>query len=613
MGITCSAGKIFAEEVANVSEISGLNKDSHLQKLILSDTELKTHYNSCKGDTAKDWTACLWERVQGNAELKKKVMTASKLDKREAPIIQVLPEHLDDFPLPQPPKRSEDTKKIMSMDNSINVSKINDPFVRKLQENIEKQLDSVFTTASPDIKGSKGEVNSQAPGRTYLATDHSIFSSLYNTHLSNSIVQSLAMFCSETEYDQDENKFFIFSDSKKRKNSLNNNLLELEKAKLSPLPPEYQKYCSDGENYNQELCAKYNPCNKASELYDQSSCRFNGCVYSVNRLCHKTDETVPSKGVEKVDTEYTKERACEVIEFIKTARASIMSLSEQEKFYQKIQKNGSSGIALQGMRSFQSDGDVSRNSQDIVTITSKTAREADESSKDEITTINCIGKDGQIVNQSSCDKLMLKNPEEARESLTELRIRRESQIEEIEGLSTIEQLKKILISEGDTEEEADKLIEKLSKEATETNSLIDLLKKRITSKYRTETEAVISALAQKVSRTTIEEKDDPETRKNKFRRVQDELRAKGERYTNMIRYGNIVSSYLTLSDGASGKSSVNSNQLFKELASTRDLDSTKTIEENARQAGIVSSTDDTSSTTLDVRTINNDLLKKNQD
>lgn len=624
--ISASDGK---KESKSLNNVSALNEESRLQNLINSDAELKTHYNSCL-QQGGDWTGCLWQKVQNNSTLKKKVQTAAEQDKKVAAIVQKLNPNLEPESIQSAPSRApassgdkKEASKIVAKDNTVKIDTAKDPFIIKLQENIQKQLDAVFTTTPDEVyKDSKGQVITQAASRNFLATDHSKFASLYNTHLSNSIVQSMSTFCSEAKYDSSEKKFFLEKDSVKRAITLEANIGLLKTAKLTAPPPEYKKFCIDYKMSKNQAevaegmanCPQYDPCDSSSKYYDESSCRFNGCIPAVSKLCYNNSSSVPS-AAQTLDKEYTQTRACEVMEFVKSARAAIMALDNQEKFYRENTEKNAIGISLKGMKEFKSEDDVSRNSQDIVTITSKVVKEADEKSKDEIAAINCIDENsGQITNQAACDKLVIEDKEKASRAVAELSLRRQVQLDKIEELTTVDQLKEFLLAEGETEESADAYIEKITAELQSNpgNTLVDELKKRITNKYKAETDAIVKGLAEKVKEQSIDQTDSATDKTKKYAQIQKELKAKGERYTNMLHFGNVVSAYLTITDNKTGKSSANANQLYRELASRKDLDYAKKIEENAQKAGLNKSNEDTASTTLDVKLINDEILKKNE-
>ncbi len=605
------------KESQSINNVSSLNDNSNLINLIRADAELKVHYNTCL-EQGGNWTSCLWEKVAKNENLKKKVQTAAEEDRKSSAIASKLENSNTDetkgsrSPASSPSNSSKNFKSIVAKDNTVKIDNAKDPFILKLQENIEKQLDAIFTTTpSETFKDSNGQVISQAASRNFLATDHSKFATLYNTHLSNSVVQSMSTFCSEAEYKNQ--KFFMYKGQKERTQSLEKNIALLKSAKFKSPPPEYKKYCVDEKTKNASECAKYNPCDQNGQYYDETSCRFNGCIPVVSKLCYDVAKNTPDidNDFTKDDQAYTQTRACEVMEFIKSARAAIIALEKQEKFYKENTEKNVTSINMKGLKEFKSEGEISRNSQDIVTITSKIAKDADENSKEEIEDLNCLDKDGNISNQSACDKLVIADKEKAQSAVAELSLRRQVQLDKINELTTIEQLTEFLIAEGETKESAETYIEKIKKEDTSGRALEDILREKITKKYKTETDAIVKGLADKVNAESVDSKDSKDQKVEKYKKIQEELKSKGQRYTNMLHFGNVVSAYLTLTDSKTGESSANANQLYRELASRKDIEDIKTIEENAGKAGLSASKEDTSATTLDIKQINDDILQKN--
>lgn len=610
------------EESKAFTKISAQNEDSYLLGLIKNDPELRTHYNTC-AESSDNIPSCLWERVSGpngNEALKKKVLQAAEADKKQAS------NNRENGRAPSSEKDDGNKTKvdIVSKDNTLKIEKEKDPFIKKLQENISKQLEAVFTTTTNEVyKDSEGKVINQAASRTFLKTDHSQFSKIYNTHLSNSVVQSMATFCSEAKYDKTQDLFFLHKDTQKRKETLEKNTKDLATATFKQPHPNYQKFCiqipndtnaAEAEKNNARIeCAKIDPCKSTDPQYqDDTSCRFNGCIARVSDLCYKTPDDIEDTD----DKNYTQSRACEVMEFVKSARAAIMALEKQEKFYAQTEK-GSAGITLKGQKEFQSEKDISRNAQDIVTITSKVAKDADEASKEEIESLNCLNQDGNAIqNEESCKKLLIASTKEDKEkaemAVTELNLRRIAQSEKIGELSTVDELKAFLIAEGDSEEKASAYIEELTKEAQKDGrSVLDLLKEKIRNKYDAETKAIVLALADKVKESSLDGSENGNDKIQRFAAIQEELKSKGSRYTQMLHFGNVVSAYLQLTDSKTGKSSSNSNQLFRELASRTDLEAAKDIEKKAREAGLTESKEDASSTLLQVEQINDVILRKN--
>lgn len=603
-----------SESDKSFNDVKAQNSKSRLMSLIENDANLKTHYNSCQSENENDLPKCIWEKIQSNSELVKKVKAAALEDRKEVPAAR---EGAGETTTSRSPASTSDGKKDtlepISKDATVKVDTGKDPFILKLQENIGRQLDAIFTTTPGEVfKDSKGKVLDQK-SRTFLATDHSKFAALYNTHLSNSIVQSMSSFCSEAEYN--DRKFIIYKNDSQRKAVLEKNIQDLSSANLTPPSAEYKELCKN-DNFSDPKCQAVDPCTQGSPAYNKASCHFNSCLPAINKLCYEIGiAAIPNSPLD--DQNYTKTRACEVMEFVKSARATIMALDKQEKFYKENTEQNNIGMQLKGLKDFKSEGDVSRNSQDIVTITSDVAKKANEDSIKEFDNLGCVteGPDGKasIANEEACKKLVIENKENAQKAVVELNFRRQVQLDEIEQMTTVDELKKYLIAEGDSDESANAYIAKITKEAEQKGniSVQDLLKQKIKKKYEEETKAIVQGLADKIKHNSVEATDTADNKAQKYLDIQNELKSKGERYTNMLHYSNIVSSYLTLTDSKSGKSSANANQLYRELASRKDLQSAKQIQENAQKAGLNASKEETSATTLDIKTINEQILNKN--
>ncbi len=557
------------------------NKEStqnEMMALVEKDPTLNKIYENCDKsyitNKSEAIPRCLWEEVSKNHPgIKQKV--------------------LDLFKTLQNANKPSTQSKITATNAPIKVESGKDPYMQKLQDIITQNLDKVFST-EVIIKDKDGKMVKDKGG-TYLATDHAKFSELYNTHLTNVVTQSLSSYCSEAEEDSSGN-FIIPENSREtttgandgREDVLNKNIQKLSNASFKQLSPVECKLAQNTQ---------------------VPSCVFSRCIVNIESLClklPKLPQTSPSQNDK--DKAYSKTRACEVVEYIKSARANIMALEKQKEFYEGLAKNTGPSAELKNIKQFEDENGVSRNSQDVVTLTSGDSEKAKEEADKAWKNLNCTDQQtGQIKNVEDCKKIILSQSDESKKALTEYGMRRIAQAESINDMSEV-QIKEFLKGEGDSDQDIQKMF------ADNKGNLQDV-RDLIRKKYRTEADEIIKSLNEKMAARDIKESDfNTQKGKDGLKDIQAELQNKGDRYTKMLHFSNIVSAYLSIQSKGGGPAKSNTNQLFREVANTSSQFKTDTIKikTKAESDGLRPNKDKSEAVEIGIDDINKQILKKNE-
>lgn len=590
---------------SSIVEINSGSTENPVFDLVQADPALKSFYDDCSTRHSIDKDKipdCLWTNVKDNPTLKKKVIQAMESKKNNS-------------------SENSNDKEIMAKKNKIKIDESNDPYIKKLNEHISKQLENIFLSQSGRTHDEKGNLIDDKKRKTYLATDHAKFAELYNTQLANSVTQALSSYCSEAV--EDSRFTFTQSIAATSENNTNQTQQTPRARKLFIIKSNADSMKNDQKNNLQSLNnADFKPknCNDPAEE-SSTYCSFNRCIDNIKEVCYNTNISYQTSSTsESEDLKYSRSRACVVMDFIKNARAGIMAMDKQKDFYNNISRNQALSIDLShtGLKEFKSDGDIKRGSQDITAITSGELQKIAEESKAEIESLKCIDENGNR-NNEICKQLVLKDRENAEKSLLEFGMRRIAQVDDIENIQNEEDLKKFLVSEGDSEDKAKEFIQ--NQLSANNGSLTDVIQK-IKNKYKVENDAIIKSLSDKIENHSIDLSDQSPQNNNKLKNIQNELQSKGARYANIIQFGNIVSAYLSIKDQRSGEIKTNTAQIYRELASSQNvpvsnnqanqeqpLINAETVKNNVKSAGLKESKSDDDQVSLKVKDINEILGK----
>ncbi|MGZ3807609.1 MAG: hypothetical protein ACXVCE_05945 [Bacteriovorax sp.] len=396
-----------------------------------------------------------------------------------------------------------------------------DPAVEALSAFFGKKLDEVLNGDPKDAKDKK-----------IIKVDHTKFIDLYASELGKSIINSFTSYCMETSPDcRPEDKkappptCLISADDDQRKKDIEANLKLLKSATFS----------------------------------EEEGNVWKKCITDVSDVCYGKNIS----GDEK-DKEYSKQKACLIMDFVKASRKNLIAVDEQKKFYDGLK--GGVGIASNFV-----DGDKNASADKLTQITSadigkdfknsdnKTENIAKATEKIQKEADDCAG-DGKISDQAKCKKFLDTNTEKNSEAVTEFGLRQFAQGEDLEKkLADDKNVETYLKEEGYTDVQI--------KDLTSKDNIEDV-KQKIKERFNDEKAAIIKEMANRISTktaTTDGKIDDKDT--SKMTQIKKELSSRNSDLKNLIHFNNIVSSYLSIEDTGTKKVSRNTASLFSEVES----------------------------------------------
>jgi hypothetical protein len=432
-----------------------------------------------------------------------------------------------------------------------------DPSVIALSAFFGKKLDEV-------LGNDKKDPNS----KTIKTIDQSKFIELYSSELGKSIVNAFTSYCMEADPSCREvgTKSICLGakDETTRKKYIQQNLKEVNSAKFTDNEGNWIK-----------------------------------CITDVSKVCYEKSKSSDD------DEQYSNQKACLIVDFVKTARKNLLAADEQKAFYSSLEKKGigiasnlevvdgqknATGDKLSEITSADIDKDFKgkdNKTQNIAKANDQTIKEVDECSK------------GNSVEESKCKKFLDTNTDKNTAAVTDFGLREMAKEEDLkEKLKDDSNVQAYLTEEGYTK---DQIAEMMKKEN------IDKVKAEIKDHFSSEKQAVIKEMADKIKSKTSNAdgkitKDDA----GKIGAIKDELSSRNTDFKNLIHFNNIVSSYLVIQTGDDKKKTTrNTASLMAEVNSMSPEDS-KAIKENIKNNKALTNEDTTSN--LSVETLNENFL-----
>jgi len=532
------------------------NKDP--QQSMLDIPGVKELHTDCQHKDPQNISKCLWDAVQLNEELKKKVLENYKKISQKSSS-----EKSNEFDLTQ-------TKSNLSQQTQ------EGPGVKKLKEKLQTKLQESLYGKAP-ANSDQNEISS---------IDHARFNELYMTSISKGIVDSLTSYCLYVDFDK---------------------------------PAQDSPECLSGEKCQQLKGPEQATCQSQCELYFQETDQNtiskkniaileNGfldpkkdtiqnsmlqCMSSISNVCAyaKKDfkfSTMP-------EAKASAEKACAVTDFIKASKKNIQANDKILNFYKEI-SNQSIALKIDNLKSVEKI-----NNYEVMSASSQTV---EESYKDDVAKLVAQAeKCEQNLNAQNCKDVLDLNRNDKEKQLAELKLRQEGRLALIdEQIKDDESLKQFLKEQGYSENE---VVEKLK-----SLSFADI-KKMISDKYKAESDNLIQELKNKIDQKTA--KSDQAIDQNDaatVKQIKDELSEKTEQMKRLVRFNNVVSSYFEMDSSSANKAQrspaskkVNTGGLYKELEESKDAGA-KNIADRARQAGRVKESNQNNIQNITLQTIN---------
>lgn len=585
--LSTASHELWAAEVAGTpkaldSNVYGEMKDAQngsedTLKKLLSIKGVDEQYQKCKlRHTVKleKIPGCIWEELESFPNVKKEVqaMYASEVESN---------------------KRSPASATTPSTSNLTNKSKnlsedyMSDPAVIELSKILKKKLEEAML----------GDEEAQKDTKSVAIVDHAKYNELYKSELGKTIINAFTSYCVEADFAASETisikesyksckdsdnkpapcRLVILSDPLQTKDKIKANLASLRSANLST---------STASNSNPE------------------SDKWNRCIGSVGNVCYTDTQHIDGANSGLQDQlKHSKTRACTIMDYVKSARKNLILVDEQKKFYQTLE--GGVSVQLANARVVEVN---EKNSIDATTTVTSGDIESSYEKKNEALKKEmdkCMGPGDTIVDAESCKKFISTDATAKEKALTEFGIRQFALEEKIEEkFENKEEIKKYLIEEGYDKKKIDMMIS--------SDAEIDKVKQEIKDRYKSEREAIIASMAEKIKSKTTESDGKIDTTQGsadqeKLKKIREELSGRSDDLKQLVHFNNVVSSYLETSKD--GKKSRNVASLFAEIKggakTMKDIDKEqlKDIEKKAGEAGLKQDKSGTG-TDLSVDTLN---------
>jgi hypothetical protein len=514
-----------------------------LQKL-LTVPGVQAIFDTCKTKDLKKISECIWEDARMTPEKKKQVQAIYSKE-IESKTIDSKGRSI----------ASTDKTNLTGRSTTVGIDYASDPAVAALSEYYGKKLDEIMAPTKADLSAGK-----------IVTVDHTKFIELYKSELGKTIISAFTSYCLETDP---------------------------ETCCVDANNPKCEKACKIDENKREEHKAVNlaSLSNANMDIKGNDSLKWNKCIKDVTDVCFETT-TISS---------YSAQRACVVVDYVKAARKNILIVDDQAEFYKDYQNNNKGLTLLRNEKVKIVEGEEA-SADAILEMTSKDVEETLKAStaaqKKEMEA--CIDPvTNMIADINSCKKFLNTNKDANVAAVTEFGLRQLAQEDTLKEQldSGDDKVKAYLKEEGFAPEKINELSNKENIENT---------KAQIIERYKAEKKAIIAEMASRIGGKTVSEDGQVTNTKgdqDKLQSIQAQLSSRGSDLANLVKFNNIVTSYLNIEDGE-GKQSRNTASLFAESKTLQGEDA-KTFQENIKEAGL---SDKKNSSNLNVDTINDAFL-----
>ena len=511
---------------------------------------------------------CLWEGVKSNPKLKKLVQDVYTQELRGA-------KTTNDGRSPA----TATTTPLTAITTIVATDYESDPAVVALTDYYGRKLDAIL---NPEVALTEEE----RKNNIILTVDHRKFIDLYKSELGKTIVGAFTSYCLDTD-----------------PSTCSCSPEQLQICEKDKTDCSYCRKCTISDNDKER--AQHREANikslKIADLKTDSgdSDKWKRCLVSATNSCKYNSSTI------RTQNETTK-RSCLVMEFVNSARKSIMVADKQIEFYTELAKEGVIGTAtnmkeISDTKISSTDALLEMSSNDV-----KLALEKPINQK--LKDFEGCYKNNVIVNIDVCKKYLNTNSSENIGALAELGMRQIAQEAILEEeLGSDQKMREYLKEEGYSPDQI--------KTMTVDKEAIADLKAQILNRFANQKAAIIKEMAGRIAdKTAVAEgvitpkggavkKDDI----SKLEKIKIELESRTSDLQNLVYFNNIVSSYLTVEDKTKKSASRNTASLFSE-ANTLEKEQAKLLKDQIKDADLKDQKGQASTTDLDVDNINKSFL-----
>lgn len=427
---------------------------------------------------------------------------------------------------------------VISKDPKIKPSQYEGLQVTDMEKALEKHEESVDPAlkALEDYFFQKLEdkFHKRVNSKLQKVVDHKVFQDMYERQVSRNIIAGISNYCMDADPDR---AYILFKDPEKNKTVREKNLQELRQYK-GKSNKEYSDWTVCMISI-QHIC-------HGSTLKDEKDV----ILYSYDPEVNENGVTILKKdkklsGITPEDYDYSKQRACTLLRFIKDSRQTLIQAAHIKDILAKIAKQ--EVYSAQGLDdevfTFTKDDTLEK----LIQISSKEALYGNNNPEEsnlkktnekmiENFKKNCLANPN---NKTKCDPYLL-NKEKAEAIAVEVSLKTNAMYEKLQKIKDDkEKLKLYLEEEGYEEPELTNLLKE--------KNIVDTIIKN----YKTEREYLIKNLTrsfQKVSTQDSSEPNSDKSYKQKIETIKTDLESRVDNFEQLIHYNNIIEGHMKLHD-----------------------------------------------------------------
>ena len=539
--------------------LNRITSDNQKMKTIFQDENMQSRFTQCydiQTKSEKDANAmikCLWD---GDASAGIKALD----DKTKAQLDEYLAEE------------DEDQEK----GNDFRYRKM-DGLTRD-QSRTYYALREFYATRLEEALYGEKKSGIQTPNRI---AEQEIFFDLQKTQLGKNIVATMTSYCVDAKHDKYKSTYLSLIDKDKITQNRKNNLNKLGKSDTlkngKTTNMAYSEWSHCIQNI-QHICYQM-----PIKTYDQEG---NERPYSNDDFTNSKIKSFCTTNIFK-DNEsecenlisYSKQRACEVTNYVESARTNLNSIDKiKSKYTQVMGPKTGRAIGVQFYKGTKEQGSIDK----LTSITSKDIADVNNhhsfamANKQELDEFrNCYDTDenGQprIIDAKACEKYLNTDNSEAIKAIVDMNRQTEKRANLLSTyIDNGDQQAAIAILENDgyTTEEATSIVDRYKEDPKEIMEIVE-------ARYKTRMDAIQAKLVEDIQKISVPEIS-IETAGAKLQDIENDLKKKTKDFAQLVHFNNIVSSYLQVADGDNVSQNISSakreleNNIFAE-ASRDDL------------------------------------------
>jgi len=410
-----------------------------------------------------------------------------------------------------------------------------------------KNLEAFFTKKLE--KGLYGDIN-KGP---YGIVDHKVFHDLYEKQVGKNIISGISSYCIEASQ---QRTFILFKDGDKNETIKKQNLETLRQYDKDT--NKAYKNWSLCMNVLQYIC-------HAGEYKDKDG----NLIYNYKGLTAKPPKVIAANNPSPLlfssdDVEYSRQRTCTLIRFIKDSRQTLIKVAKIKKLLANL-ADPKTSIELDNPKMISINFSEEQSLDHILQTSSKDFlfggdKKSFKNANDQLLQSfksDCVNNG---INIQKCKRHFI-NHTEAEKMATEITLKTHAMVKKLEKYRN----------------DKEKLEIYLREEGYNDNEIQDILKdsdafSKIISNYKTEREYFIKRLSKHISDRSLPQDEqgeinfDSQSAKDRIRNIQKEIESRADNFEQLIHYNNIIEGHMGLKD-EQGKEIDDKNLaiLFKEI------------------------------------------------